>query len=159
MSRARLRKTGRSDRAARHVRLYHTMMRTEAWLSLRAVPRAIYVEISMRYGGPDSNNGRIPYSVRDASRSLKIGVATASRALKILQQRGFIVEVTKGAFSRKDPHATEWRLTEFASDVDGHLATREYQLWTAKIQNAVPVAEPTVPVAEQNGIRGRTRAA
>jgi hypothetical protein len=71
-------KTGRSDKAARHVRPYHTMLKTPAWKSLTANARAIYVEIASRYGGPGSNNGRIPYSVRDAANSLKIGKTTAA---------------------------------------------------------------------------------
>jgi DNA-binding MarR family transcriptional regulator len=132
-------KTGRSDKEARHVRLYHSMLKTGAWKSLTANARVIYVEIASRYGGPSSNNGRIPYSVRDAAKSLKIGKSTAAKAIQQLQDRGFIVEVTKGAFSRKIRHATEWRLTEFGCDITDALPTREYLRWP-QIQNAVPVA-------------------
>jgi DNA-binding transcriptional MocR family regulator len=85
------------------------MLKTAAWRSLSANARAIYVEMASRFGGPGSNNGRIPYSVRDAAKSLKIGKSTAARAIETLQDRGFIVEVTKGAFSLKVKHATEWR--------------------------------------------------
>jgi hypothetical protein len=58
----------------------------------------------------------------------------------LLQDRGFIVEVTKGAFSRKIRHATEWRLTEFSCDLTDALPTRDYSRWPQKIQNTVPVA-------------------
>jgi len=138
MSRSR-RKTGRSDKEARHVRIYHTMLKSAAWKSLTANARAIYIEMASRYGGPGSNNGRIPYSVRDAAKSLKIGKTTANNAIQLLQDRGFIVEVTKGAFSRKIRHATEWRLTEFSCDLTDALPTREYLRWP-EIQKAVPVA-------------------
>lgn len=137
MSRKR-RKTGRYDKEARHVRLYHSMLKTLAWKSLTGNARAIYVDIASRYGGPGSNNGRIPYSVRDVAKSLKIGKSTAAKAIQLLQDRGFIVEVTKGAFSRKVKHATEWRLTEFSCDITDALPTRDYLHWT-QIQNTVPV--------------------
>jgi hypothetical protein len=52
------------------------MLKSSAWKSLTANARAIYIEMASRYGGPGSNNGRIPYSVRDAAKSLKIGKST-----------------------------------------------------------------------------------
>jgi hypothetical protein len=70
MSSRSRKKTGRSDKEARHVRLYHSMLKSSAWKSLTANARAIYIEMASRYGGPGSNNGRIPYSVRDAAKSL-----------------------------------------------------------------------------------------
>jgi hypothetical protein len=126
----RSKKTGRSDKEPRHVRLYHTFLKTEAWKSLSVYSRAIYVEISARYGGPGSNNGRIPYAVRDAAKSLKIGKTTAATALEQLQDRGFIVEVTKGGFNVKTKLATEWRLTEFSCDITDALPTRDYAQWS-----------------------------
>jgi DNA-binding transcriptional regulator YhcF (GntR family) len=111
----------------RHVRLYHYVLESNAWAALDGNARAIYVEISQRYMG--SNNGRIPYAVRDAARSLRISTATASRALRRLEELGFIAIVVKGAFSFKRRHATEWRLTEFCCDIQGEkfgLATKEF---------------------------------
>jgi DNA-binding transcriptional MocR family regulator len=122
--------TGRSTAESRHVRLYHWLMRTEAWRSLDATERAIYVEIAGRYGGPGSNNGRIPYSVREATKALHIGKATASRALHSLERRGFIVATQRGAFSFKVRHATEWRLTEFPCDITQQLATKDFARWS-----------------------------
>jgi len=149
------RKTGRSDKDGRHVRLYHWILRTPAWNSLSAEARAIYVEMSSRYHG--TNNGQIPYAVRYAANSLGIGKTTAARAIEMLQDRGFIVVMTKGAFSRKNRHATEWRLTEFGCDVTNALSTREFARWR-EIQNAVPGAGLTVPVAEPNGTCSGTMA-
>lgn len=114
---SRTNKTGRNKGESRHVRVYHWLMQTVAWRSLDATARAIYIEIAARYGGPGSNNGRIPYSVREAAESLRIGKTTAARALERLQRRSFIIPMKKGAFSWKLRHSTEWRLTEFPCDV------------------------------------------
>jgi hypothetical protein len=122
-------KRNNRERAPRHVRLYHYMTNSPAWHDLNAVARAIYIEIAKRYAGVGSNNGRIPYSVREAAAELKIGTATASRALGALVDHGFIVPVTKGAFFRKVRHATEWRLTEFPCDVTNELPTKDYMRW------------------------------
>jgi len=37
--------------------------------------------------------------------------------------------MTKGAFSRKAPHATEWRLTWWSCDVTGELASKKFMNW------------------------------
>ena len=125
-----MRKRNKREPSPRHVRLYHYMTNSRAWHDLSAVARAIYIEIAKRYAGVGSNNGRIPYSVREAAAELKIGTATASRALGALVDHGFIVPVTKGAFSRKIRHATEWRLTEFPCDVTNTLtATKDFMRW------------------------------
>ena len=124
---ARHDRTGRGGKAARHLRLYHWMTDSAAWHDLSALDRAIYCEIAKRYVG--INNGRIPYSVREAAGELKISTATASRALLSLQDHGFIVAVTKGAFSLKTRHATVWRLTEFPCDATGALATKDFMRW------------------------------
>ena len=123
---------GRSDRAPRHVRLYHYMTDSPAWHELGAVPRAIYSEIAKRYAGLGSNNGRIPYSVRQAAAELRISPGTASRGLRALEDHGFIVAITKGAFSLKRRHATEWRLTEFPCDVTGALWSKDFMRWRPK---------------------------
>jgi DNA-binding transcriptional regulator YhcF (GntR family) len=108
----------------------HFMMGTAAWKSLDALSRAVYVHIAMRYAGPGSNNGRLPYSVREAAAEFRVGKSTAARALLALVDRGFIVAVQRGAFSLKKRHATEWALTEFPSDVDDSLATKDFARWS-----------------------------
>src|SRR6516165_8499753 len=108
-------RTGRSDKAPRHIRLYHWMTDSPAWRDLNAVARAIYCEMAKRYNG--SNNGRIPYSIREAVDQLHIGKMTAWRATESLVDHGFCVPIQRGAFSLKKRHATEWRLTEFPCDV------------------------------------------
>jgi hypothetical protein len=146
------------SREPRHVRLYHYMTETDAWKSLGTVERAMYVDMASRYAGPGSNNGRIPYSVREAAERLHIGKSTAKRALDVLQERGFIVPEKLGAFSLKARHATEWRLTEFASDiVQGQFATKEFTRWKPP-ENKTRYAQRdrTVPVAGPHGTSSET---
>jgi hypothetical protein len=147
---------GRSGQAPRHVRLYHWLMNTAAWQDLNAVERCLYVEISERYAGPNSNNGRIPYSVREGAKALRISAATASRALRALQEHGFIVPMKLGAFSLKLRHATEWRLTEFPCDVTHAFATKDFTRWTPRMQMPVSVVKPTVLVVKPHGVPGAT---
>jgi hypothetical protein len=132
------------EKSPRHVRLYHWMTETPAWKSLSAVARATYCEIAKRYVG--TNNGTIPFSVRELGTRLHIGKTKAARALSELQDRGFLVTTLKGAFSVKNRRATEWRMTEFNCDVTGELATKDFTRWHPKIQNTVPPRRPTVPV-------------
>ena len=116
----------------RHIRLYYWMMQSEAWKDLNAVERAVYVDLSFYYNG--SNNGRIGYSARTAARNLKIGKSTAARALRSLQEHGFIVVEQIGAFHCKVRHASEYRLTVYDSDIATNypdtLATKECMRWS-----------------------------
>jgi hypothetical protein len=130
----------RRKRDAQHVRIYHYMSKTPAWKSLNGNERATYLLLSERYMG--LNNGKIPYSVREIATDLRISTHTASRCLKGLQERGFIVAMTKGAFSWKKRHATEWRLTEHVCNVSGRGPTSEYRNWRPTIQNTVSVVKP-----------------
>src|SRR5829696_9224547 len=123
----RIDRTGRSQGESRHVRLHHWMLSCPAWKSLPAVDRAIFIELAALYNG--SNNGSLGYSVRTAAERLSVSPQTAMRALQRLQERGFITRVTKGAFSRKVRHASEWRLTEHPCDVTGEMATKAFMSW------------------------------
>jgi hypothetical protein len=141
-------RTGRSHGSDRYVALTHWMMKTEAWRSLNSVARCAYIELARRYAGPGSNNGRLPYSLREMAEALNTSKMTAQRAFKVLQERGFIVEMKRGAFSLKERHATEWRLTEFGDDVTGALATKDFARWKTqpdyplKTLDGRPNAEP-----------------
>jgi hypothetical protein len=145
----------KKQKVPRHIRLYHWMLNSPAWQSLSPIARCLYIEMASRYAGVDSNNGRIPYSVREGAEALVIGKATAHKALGDLVERGFIVPIKAGVFTLK--RATEWRLTEFACDVTNAAATKDFMRWEpSEIQNKVPVAELTVPVAERDRTCSRT---
>ena len=125
----------------RHVRLMEFMLASNAWQSLKAVDRALYVKLSRRYRGPDSNNGKIPYSVREAAAALKVGRSTANRAFHCLADRGFIVAKTPSGFNVKGRTSTEWLLTEFPDDTlsSVNIASKSFMSWTA----TPPVRSPT----------------
>lgn len=125
-------RTGRSQGNGRYVALSHWMTRGEAWRSLNCVARCAYLELAARYAGPGSNNGRLPFSLREMAKALNVSKMTAQRALHMLQERGFIVETKRGAFSMKERHATEWRLTEFGDDVTGALSTKDFARWKSE---------------------------
>lgn len=117
------------EKESRHVRLYHWLTDTAAWRDLDCVARCVYLQLARRYGGPNSNNGRIPYSLAEIADELGISKQTAMRALDKLQDHGFVVMMKQGAFRLKHRHATEWRLTEFRCDVTGAMPTKEFARW------------------------------
>jgi hypothetical protein len=142
----------------RYVKLFHWMMKTDAWRDVDPVARAIYVELERRYNG--SNNGLIHYSVREAAADVNVGKSTASRALDRLQSHGFIVIEKRGRFSLKIRHATEYRLTIYDSNVEGidygsKLATKEFTRWP-EIQNPVPMVRLTGRAVKPCGPSGET---
>jgi DNA-binding transcriptional regulator YhcF (GntR family) len=145
---------GRSKKPGRFVKLDHWMLATDAWADLRPEPRALYVEMASLYNG--SNNGQIHMSVREAGRRLKSSKDTAAKALRSLDDHGFIRTVQKGGFSRKVEHATEYRLTEFNCDVTGELATKDFTRWTPEIQNAVPQGRQIVLPRRRSGPSAQT---
>jgi hypothetical protein len=139
------------DKPSRYVSMAHYLMKSQAWKSLGCIGRAVYLDMASRYYG--SNNGRIGYSIRCAVDELRIGNATAKRALDALEDRGFIVAVKKGAFSLKIRNSTEWRLTEYQCDVSNKMATKEFMTWTPdKNKTRYPQRNRTDAVAEPIGV-------
>jgi DNA-binding transcriptional regulator YhcF (GntR family) len=126
---------------APHVRFYDWLLTSPAYLSLSCPARALLIEVTRLYKG--GNDGQLGLSVRRASERCNIARGTAQRAFAELQERGFIELVTKGAFSRKSPHASEWRLTFNTCNVTGELPSKKFMSWGREKQNAVskyPVA-------------------
>jgi hypothetical protein len=120
---------------APHVRFYDWLLTSPAYLSLNCPARAVLIEVTRLYKG--NNNGQLGLSVRRASERCNVARGTAARAFAELHERGFIELVTKGAFSRKSPHASEWRLTFNTCDVTGELASKAFMRWGREKQNAV----------------------
>lgn len=147
---------GRSTRQARFVKLEHWMLRTEAWRDLSVTARALYVELASRYAGEGTNNGRIGLGIRDAAHALKVSKSTASAAFDELEAHGFIACERQSGFSVKSRIAREWRLTEFPSDLDGSLASKDFTRWASEKQNTVPLGGLCVPPAGQYGPSRRT---
>jgi hypothetical protein len=159
MSKNLLRKKGRNEGPVKHVRLDHYLLKTAAWRSLNATARAIYVEVKFRYNG--MNNGRIPYSIREAAEALGIGKSSAADGFRALRERGFLVAEKEGTFHRKMRHASEWRLTEAPCNVNDALPTKEFTRWqptpvATHSQKPVSIGGPTVPVVGPFGTCMRT---
>jgi cytochrome oxidase assembly protein ShyY1 len=105
-------------------------------------------------------------SARQASKDLHISAKTASRHFRILIDRGFIEPMKKGAFSLKERHATEWRMTEFTCDVSGKSPTKDFMRWqsdknlehgssneTVGSPNDTSTVVPTTPRAKNMPLR------
>ena len=139
---------------APHVRFYDWLLTSPAYLSLRCPSRAVLTEVTRLYKG--NNNGHLGLSVRRAAERCNVARGTAQRAFVELQERGFIELATKGAFSFKSPHASEWRLTFHTCDKTGQLPSKafmyggaknktRYQNIPSRYQNRASVRHETTP--------------
>ena len=118
----------------RYVWLRFWLLDSPAWKSLPVGARALYVEIARRYNG--SNNGRIPYSVREAVQALGVSKGQAKYLFDMLLDRGFIICTRRGAFSLKTvKDASEWLLTEYASDHPPAYATKGFMHWNGDFES------------------------
>tara|TARA_B100001989_G_scaffold249291_1_gene224325 strand:- start:2984 stop:3352 length:369 start_codon:yes stop_codon:yes gene_type:complete len=91
------------------VMLRHDMMDSPAWHSLSPNARCVWTEIMRRYNG--TNNGKIPLSCREAAKFCKISKATASRAFKELEEKGFIKIAVFAGFKNKHRVSNHWIVT------------------------------------------------
>jgi hypothetical protein len=141
---------GRSNRdKERYVRLPEYMLASPAWQSLDGNCRALYVELARRYRGPNSNNGKIPFSVREAAGTLHIGRSTAQRCFDTLIEVGFIKVSKRSGFNMKGRVATEWLLTEFPDDTSSvtAVATKDFMKWTPPKSFHSPTTDTLSPIS------------
>ncbi|WP_200957830.1 helix-turn-helix domain-containing protein [Mesorhizobium sp. Root157] len=120
MARSKLKRKGGS----KFIKIDSYVKRSAAWKALTPTERAAYLEVKWRYDG--FNNGRIGVGCRELADELNKGRDTASRALKGLEEKGFIVEMKASAFNVKNRAATEWRLTEYPCNVTNQLASKDF---------------------------------
>jgi hypothetical protein len=111
------------------VMLYHDIIESAAWKSLDGNAQALYVHIAARYKG--KNNGKLPFSIREAALALNASKDTAARAFKNLIDRGFITIAKRSGFNLKrgQDRATEYRLTEYPCNATGKAATYIFKNW------------------------------
>ncbi|MGY4465591.1 hypothetical protein ACVWWK_001273 [Bradyrhizobium sp. LB9.1b] len=130
----------------RYVRLLEHMLASAAWQALDGNCRALYIELARRYRGPNSNNGKIPYSVREAAKALNVGRSTAQRCFERLITHGFARISKRSGFSMKGRVSTEWMLTEYPDDTQTTFttATNDFMRWT-------PVNAVHSPTSNTNG--------
>lgn len=119
---ARVNQKGRNEHD-RFVPVPYRMLDSEAWTSLQANSIKVWMELRRGFNG--RNNGEILLPYAKAQKKLKMGSATISRALKELEEKGFVEIVKPGHwYGRK---ATEWRVTDQA--FKGNIATNEWRHW------------------------------
>lgn len=130
---------GRSQHGPPFVQLHLFMLDSLAWLQLTVYARSAYVELARRYNG--SNNGSIGFSSRTLAERLRCSKDTAAKALRELEDAGFIDTVRFGTFVQKNRKASEYRLNAFRCDLSGHPPSKKFMAF-----QAVP----------RSGIRDRT---
>jgi hypothetical protein len=136
------------------VQIWHDVVASPAYHSLSVYARAALIEICDRYHG--TNNGKVPFSVREMAKRLRTGPRQASRALMDLVDRGVIAPERTGWFSPNHCHATEWRITFQATD---RPATNDYRNWNPEhpmnsLQKQFPVSSgdaPGIPTGHTSG--------
>ena len=118
-----------SNNGIRYFRFYHAMADTPAWASLTCAQRCVYLALAMRFNG--HNNGAIGISVRAAAVEANCNKDTATKALNILCERGFIQRTQEGAFTYKVRHSALYRLTHLPVEHGNHQmpATFEFRSW------------------------------
>jgi len=155
----RTRKDARSR--GRFVSLTEWMLASAAWQALDGNSRALYVEVARRYRGPNSNNGKIPYSVREAAKALNIGRSTAQRCFERLIAHGFLRISKRSGFNMKGRVSTEWLLTEFPDDTQATstTATKDFMRWMPENSFHSPTSDPHSPTSGPPMVLRRDRVA
>jgi hypothetical protein len=116
----------------RFLQLHHRLLKSHAWHALTPLERSGYIELAQLYDG--TNNGRLAMSARRLAGLIPCDKNAASRALKNLEDAGFIEAIKLGRYTCKaeERKASEYRLTDFRCDVTGEPPTRTYNpkhLW------------------------------
>jgi hypothetical protein len=144
MSRGRDR---REKPAGRYIQLREYMLASPAWQSLDCISRCLYIELARRYRGPNSNNGKIPLSVREAASALGCGKSTAGRCFDQLRDYGFIKIGKLSGFNMKGRVSTEWLLTEFPDDtLTGALPSKDFMKWVPEKLKHSPISGTHSPI-------------
>ena len=114
---------GRNEEGGQYAPLPYVMLQSDAWRHLSGSAAKVWLEIRTRFNG--GNNGKLSLFLDEGSRLLGLGKATVDRALKELQEKGFLEMTKRGQwYGRK---ATLWRTTD--RKCDGHPATNEWKQW------------------------------
>ena len=122
-------KNDRRRHEPRHIRVYHSMMDTPAWLDLSGNAVKLLLKLSALNNG--RNNGEIFLSCRNAAEQIGVGKKCAVRLFHELEEHGFIEATERGYFSVKQGPATSWRLT-WQPTYSGRAPTNDYRNWSKK---------------------------
>jgi hypothetical protein len=113
-----------NQRDGSHARIYSEWLSLPAWRNLSPTAIKLLLEILGRYRPRD--NGRLALSAKSAGEYLGASKATGARALRELDDFGWIRPVRLARFADRRGTATHYRLTMYDDDVTGEPATREY---------------------------------
>lgn len=113
-----------NQRDRSHARIYSEWLGLPSWRALSPQAVKLLVEILGRFRPGD--NGRLPLSAKLAGAYLGASKATGARALRELDDNGWIRPMRLARFADRKGTATDYRLCMFNDDVTGEMATREY---------------------------------
>jgi hypothetical protein len=114
---------GRSKGEGQFAPLPYVMLNSAAWRSLSGPAVKVFLELRTRFHG--ANNGRLVFSLEEGRRLLNLGKSTVRRALAELQDKGFIVCMTKGQWYGR--LASTWAVTD--RPIDGVGAAQTWKQW------------------------------
>lgn len=116
-------KKGRSKGDARHVRFYENIEKTNAWRELSGTAAKAWLTVGLMHNG--SNNGGIAVSSRELGKRIGVHYTVAARAIRELENAGFLHCEKQSSFSQKQL-AAKFRLTHLRSDITGEAPTKEF---------------------------------
>jgi len=124
--------TGRSRRGAtpggQFVPISHEMAHSTAWRSLKGTAVKVYIELRSRFNG--FNNGDLSLSLEQAASLLHIGKATAQRAFRELEDKGFIEMRVRGHWWGR--RATTYSVTD--RPMGNNQPTNRWRTWRPPTQ-------------------------
>jgi hypothetical protein len=127
MSKSKIDKKGRSkDYEGAFLMLRHDIIHSKAWYALKPAERAVLIQIWQRLSHNRENNGQIGIGQQQLANECNIKRDTVAKALSRLETIGFIECVTKGSFTFKKKHVSEYRLTFYKCFITGQLPTNEW---------------------------------
>ena len=108
-------------------------MKSTAYKSLSFKSIVTYIELKRRYNG--INNGAVHLSCRSAAEALGCTPNTAAKAIKELEDKGFIKCRFKGKFDHRVHRASEFIITEY--EYNNKLATKDFMRWKPKDEKEI----------------------
>ncbi len=125
-----------------------------AFRSLSGAALKVYVELRCRYtvrgDGRTNNNGELSLALEEGAKLLGLGKATVGRALKELEDAGFIAKMKQGQWYGRQ--ATEWRITDLpcngkpsTKDWEGRWKVRNSERGSELGHIASPIGPPRNP--------------
>lgn len=131
-------------RGGRFVMLPHRIMDSPAWIGLSGSAKSVHLVLIRRFDG--RNNGQIFIPTREAGDALGLGRNAVARALRELEEAGFLVEMVGSHLGLEGKgRASKWRLT--------HLPAGD-QTPTFDFEKKQNPGTKTVQPLHQNGAKG-----